>query len=390
MMQPLPRPRTPQDELLAFLGGGGDNSDDTNSRADAIIADGRARSAAPAPTPQQAAPSDQLARPDPSAFAGPVAPSSPEDAIGTFLRGGGPPAQGMSNTNDPLESAQLADARRSELQDRLDRGDFQNGRTARTLDTVKGEMASDPFTGDAPHAQVAANQTELNKASLANQSPMIDQQHHAEQFKMDQLLEPQKLKNVGDLAVAHEQGQTARDVASTRADAMQGVAETKAWGNGVKLTNDETNVMDKLHQTQMEGPQLLQMLEQADPGIATNTSKYKSWTDFLGAKAGGYLYRSGAPIDHSKIDQVTGFLGEIIPRMVVNSVRSKELLNDLKLHAPQVGLSDGENYERLSYILHSIIPHTQQAIEQTHMYGAGNAPQAVYDPNDPNTWKRVQ
>lgn len=347
----------------------------------------------------------------------PPVPNS-ADALMEFLHGGQGAAPSM-DTNDPVRLASLRDSRIGELQDNQRRASaasmshavaggqpvrpgqpltFDHGSQADTnsaallagwLDDLQHDQKTDPYTGDAAHAKTQGIQDTIDHASLMNQEPMLGQQHHAEDIALQQKVAPIQETNRGNLAVEQLKANAARDVASTRAQGGVDVAQTKAWGSGVKLTNDETNVMDKLNQTKHLGPEALQMMEGANPGIANDTTKYKSWTDFLGAKLGGYLYKAGAPQAHSQIDQVIGILGESIPRMVVNSVRSKQLLDDLKLHAPQVGFSDGENYERLKYVMDHIIPATQKAIEETHAYGPGSAPSTV-NANDPSTWERVQ
>lgn len=399
----LRTPLSPADALLAFLDG--DSGDDTqnadngiNARADSLIADSRARDAAPvAPTPRTVQPSPLQTRPaisPTSSFQRPANVASPANAFGEFMQGGRGAMPNSGGTNDAVELASLRGGRAGELKDRLIQdnavGDRVDGKLAGGyLADLEGDMANDPNTGAAAHAQTAATNKTIQDASLKNQSPMIDQQHHQEQFEMSKLLEPEKLKQAGETTRTKLQGDAMRDVANTKGDAMLGVADTKAYGTAPKLSNDEINVMDKLNQTKIMGPQALQLMEQAHPGISQDPNRFKSWTDSMGAKVGGVIYKHGGPQTTSEahINQVVGYLGEVIPRMVVNSVRSKQLLDDLKLHAPQVGFSDGENYERLKYVMDYILPATERAIQETH--GQASAAPA-YDANDPSTWKRVQ
>jgi hypothetical protein len=333
-----------------------------------------------------------------SSFTGPVAPQSPEDALMEFLNQGQAPRSEPNPSTDPaLELAALRGGRQDELQDRVikDRaiGDSRDAALAGGfLGDVNNDIAADPNTGAAAHAQVASNAAELNKASLANQSPMIDRQHHDEQFALDKLTAPVKERNAGDLAVENLRANAMRDVAQTRGDAMQGVADTKA-GQGPKLSVNETDLMDKVNGLKIIAPKALQMMEQTHPGIndpKVNDAKYKSWTDTLGAKFGGMIYRHGGPQDVSdaNITQATGYLEAVLPRLLANGRLNLQQYNDLKMHVPQVGFSVGENYQRLQYVMQQILPSIEQGIQTTH----GNPPPAAptYDANDPATWDRVR
>ena len=64
-----------------------------------------------------------------------------------------------------------------------------------------------------------------------------------------------------------------------------------------------------------------------------------------------------------------------VPRILNSGRLNQDQYNDLKLHAPQIGFSDGANYERIKNILQDILPNVLRGIDEGH----GATPTAPHD-----------
>lgn len=309
---------------------------------------------------------------------------SPTDALHEFF-GGGAGSTPPMDSNTPLQVASLRHDRLRQLQM------HPEGNNAEQVATLEAQMHNDPFTGDKETARVAGVQHALDVANTENLDPVRQQRQQDEQFTMDKLLKPIQETGKNQLAVEQQKADAARDVASTRADAIQGVADTKAAA-GPKLTNNETDTMDKANSINQLGPQLVQMLEAVNPGIENDPTKYGSWSDFLPAQLQSMLYKKGAPGDIARhnIDQAIGTLQVAIPKMQASGRLSMKQYEDLQAHVPQLGFSDGENYSRIKFVLSHILPDVTNGIQMTHGQTPSIAVPPAYNPNDPSTWQREQ
>jgi hypothetical protein len=86
-----------------------------------------------------------------------------------------------------------------------------------------------------------------------------------------------------------------------------------------------------------------------------------------------------------RIKQLTGYLEAALPRMVTANRMNQNQYNDLKLHVPQVGLSDGANYLRLKHIMDTIMPAVRHGIEVGHSTTPLGRPGASAPAVDPRT-----
>src|SRR5262249_39877883 len=117
----------------------------------------------------------------------------------------------------------------------------------------------------------------------------------------------------------------------------------KNAAKGVKFNTAEQALLDSSNTVEQLGPQLLRMPEGANHGIELDPSKFGSWTDTAVGKGGGIVYRLGklGSVNRDQINQLTGFLEVQIPRMLATGRLNQQQYDDLKMHAPQVGYSDG-------------------------------------------------
>lgn len=156
-----------------------------------------------------------------------------------------------------------------------------------------------------------------------------------------------------------------------------------------KYSAAENDQLTKIKAVQELAPKIQAMMEQENPGITQNPGKYGSWTDMLGAQAGGMLYKHGASLTPSEgdIKQITGYLEAVLPRLVQSGRMNQQQYQDLKMHVPQVGFSPGENWNRLQGMMTRILPAVTNAMQQVHSGGANTPSPAGGDPTDPN-WGR--
>lgn len=157
-----------------------------------------------------------------------------------------------------------------------------------------------------------------------------------------------------------------------------------------KLSAQENDQLTKINAVSTLIPQITAMMEKETPGVTANPGQHRSPTDALVGWGGGVLYKHGmAPTEaEAGINQLTGYLEAVIPRLVQSGRMNQNQYTDLKAHAPQVGYSPGENMGRINYIKNNILPAVVNAIHQVHTGGAFSPPAGGGgDPTDPN-WGR--
>jgi hypothetical protein len=257
---------------------------------------------------------------------------------------------------------------------------------ATRLNLLREDQAGDPFTGDAAAARTQRVQNALDDAATIQRPEIGDakdtlakQNYFAEFMKNKGMKFGEKMGEyeAGASPEAYaaamtpvrvagsSEAQANADAASQRAMAVEGA---KGSGKGTKYTAAEQALLDSAGNVQGLGPQLLQMLEAEHPGIAENPKQYGQWTDAIGAHLIGKVYRYGKlqSGNSDTINQLTGFLEAAVPRMLATGRLNQQQYEDLKLHAPALGLSDGANYERTKYILEHIMPSTLAGIDKAH------------------------
>ena len=266
------------------------------------------------------------------------------------------------------------------------------------LEQLRRDEAADPFTGAAETARIGGIQKALDTAATTMR-PEVDAAARttADRNAFAEFLKARGVK-LGELEAqasptAYAAGMTpvrvagsAENQANLNAAAGRTIAQeiAKNQGKPEKYTAQENVLLDSANTVELLGPQLLRMLEQHNPGIAQDPTQYGSWTDMAVGKGGGVLYRMGklGTVDRDRINQLTGYLEVQIPQMLKSGRLTQTQYDDLKMHAPQLGYSDGENYARTQYILDNILPAVRKGIDATHGANptAAHTPQADYSP----------
>ena len=249
------------------------------------------------------------------------------------------------------------------------------------LHTLRGEQASDPFTGDAETARVGGIQNALDAAATVQRPEIGDAA--ATVAKRNAFAEFMKSRGVkmGEYEAASSpeayaaamtpiraagsaESQAVLDAAGRRLVDVAATKNTKP----VKYTAAEQQLLDSANTVQELGPKLLALLEEEHPGISQDPTKYGSWTDKLGSTIGGWVYRQGKTKSprSDQIDQLVGYLEAQIPRMLVPGRVNQQQYEDLKLHGPALGFSDGSNYERVHKMLTEILPSVLHGVDDAH------------------------
>lgn len=252
------------------------------------------------------------------------------------------------------------------------------------LDRVRGEIAADPFTGTAEQARVGGIQKRLDQAAMIQRPEIADEaktlanrNYFAEFMKNQGIKEGEKMgeyKAAGSpeaykaamtpiRAAGSSESQAVLDAAGRRV-----VEANEARRPGIKYTAQEQQVIDKANEIQEQGPKLLALMENDLPGIGQDPTKYGSWFDKANASIGGFIYRRGKTqtANSDRIRQLTGYLEVAVPRILNSGRLNQQQYEDLKQHAPQIGFSDGANYERIKAILHDILPGVLRGIDEGH------------------------
>src|SRR5882672_2679830 len=250
-----------------------------------------------------------------------------------------------------------------------------------SLDALRGDQAADPFTGDAEQARVGGIQNALDAAATVQRPEIGDAA--ATVAKRNAFAEFMKTRRVkmGEYEAAKSpeayaaamtpiraagsaESQAVLDAAGRRLVDVAATKNTKP----VKYTAAEQQLLDSANTVQELGPKLLALLEEEHPGISQDPTKYGSWTDKLGSTIGGWVYRQGKTKSprSDQIDQLVGYLEAQIPRMLVPGRVNQQQYEDLKLHGPALGFSDGSNYERVHKMLTEILPSVLHGVDDAH------------------------
>lgn len=268
---------------------------------------------------------------------------------------------------------------------------------------LERDQASDPFTGAAEQGRVGTIQKALDLAQTTMRPEIGDAAKTvAERNAFAEFLKSHGMKLGEKMGEYEAGGSPAAYAAAMTPIRAQGSAEQQdvldaanrraialANAKPVKYTATEQQMLDTANGVQEMGPKLLALLEQENPGIGQDPTKYGSWTDLLGKEIGGWIYRKGktSTARRDQIDQMVGYLEASIPRMLVPGRVNQTQYNDLKLHTPQLGFSDGANYERLHKMLTVILPDVLRGVDEAHSHDPTSAqvPGQAADPYAPPT-----
>lgn len=252
--------------------------------------------------------------------------------------------------------------------------------TRKRLTGLNADAAADPFTGVAEQARTKGIQTTLDAAATAVR-PEVDDAARAVATRnaFGEYLKSKGMK-MGEFEAASSPAALAAAETPLHAQASD-VGErlakekfdrdlqlTEAHRPPVKLTAQEQSTIDAAKTAEDLAPEMLQRLEMERAGIGADPTQYASWTDVLPAWAGKLLYSHGLVRNENRdrIDQLTGYLEASLPAMLRQGRLNQKQYEDLKLHVPQLGLSDGANYLRTKYILERILPSVVGGIESGH------------------------
>jgi hypothetical protein len=269
----------------------------------------------------------------------------------------------------------------------LDRSAAANAYTdSQDLSRVTSDLAEDPNTGTAEQARVGKIRGTLDDAATTMRPEVGDAARTvAERNAFAEYMKAHGLalgKSMGELEAqgspaAYAAGMTPVNIAhssesqenldATNRRAMQ-LETVKGQAKGMKLSAAEQAQADAAATADELAPQLMDLMEQDNPGISADPSKFAGWDNVLGERLGGWLYKQGKvdTPNSDRIKQLTGYLEAALPRMVTANRLNQNQYNDLKLHVPQVGLSDGANYLRLKHIMDTIMPAVRHGIEAGH------------------------
>jgi hypothetical protein len=249
------------------------------------------------------------------------------------------------------------------------------------LARVRRDQAADPFTGAEETARVARTQAALDQAAttvrpeLTDAAEAVANRNYFAEFMKNKGLKMGEYAAAASpeayaaamtpiRAAASAENQAVLDAAGRR---LVDVAATKNT-KGTKYTAPEQQLLDSANTVQELGPKLLALLQEEHPGIDADPTKFGSWTDKIGGEIGKFIYKQGKTktARSDQIDQLVGYLEAQIPRMLVPGRVNQQQYEDLKLHGPALGFSDGANYERVKKMLTVILPDVLKGMDEAH------------------------
>ena len=317
---------------------------------------------------------------------------------------------GPSRANDSLEVAAsrkkaLDEMKRSLGLQAADPRHTFSGALPSDVTSLEEDIAQDPYTGVAAQQDVANIRKKQAEQAMYNspEATGIRQQQEAQKLRESLAVPEQQGQNA--LALQQATGQTALQMQREGQDftrELQGGGGAEGGQTTVrvnpkgqasltiapeKLTTEQSRAMGVIGSMEELAPEYERLMKNAYPGIDKNPASFSSLTDMFGAKVGGAIYKAGhvpSP-EQDHIDQLTGYFEALVPRMLANGRINREQYEDLKKHAPQLGLSPGANYLRTKYIMDSILPSVKTGLSRAH--GAAAAP-AGGDPYDDPNWGR--
>lgn len=263
---------------------------------------------------------------------------------------------------------------------------------------TQGELSS-PFEQQQASDVAGMHKAEHDRNAFAQW--LSDQQSDASKQQRADALNAEVTKAQAAPKIA---AQSALDVEGLKAKAEQykadqGVEATRikvedAASKPKKLSNTEQATLDATHAMTNLGEPLLQKYEQKYPGIGADPGKFGSAFDALTAKFGKGFYSFGGMTENDPLLQESAAVQAWGLRQLAQGRINKSMMDIINAHLPQPGFSPGANYDRLSRLLHDVLPAQIQGIGQAQTFDpehpmAGFPTTPTEDPNDPSTWKRV-
>lgn len=292
-------------------------------------------------------------------------PQTPQEAAQTLRN-----AQGFGGF-DPVQLASLRGARRDEALDRTARG-VDPQRNAFESNVLLRDMNEDPFTGADEHARIDKISNTLSDAALEQSPEMGDlAKTRAQRNAFGAFLG----KRAGYEADISQEGDTALDAASQRkineADAgmssferslaLRDDASRRKLNEPIAPQAQERNSMQALSDVRKLAPTLLRRLEEQNPGIDTDPSKYGGAWDTVAAKAKRYAYDKGLYTRDEDIGQMEQLLRVIAARPYMAGRPNQTVYNDIMSHLGEFGFSPGADYARIKQIL-AMVPELEQGV----------------------------
>lgn len=304
------------------------------------------------------------------------------------------------------DSVMLADLRRKRLEEtrrnlaKRGRG-FSTGATPDDALTLEEDLNADPDTGLDAQKQVSNVENRLAGEAAYMSPGATEVRQSKQQDELSKMLAVPSLqgKNAFELEQLKQKG--ARDLTQQGQDFTR---ELQSGGSGElgsgttvrvnpkgqasltmapeKLNTEQSRALSTISSLEELVPEYDRMMQKNYPGIAQDPAAHSSLSDMFGAKVGGAVYKAGhvPSVDQDHIDQLTGYFEAIVPRMMATGRINREQYEDLKLHAPQLGLSPGANYSRMRYIMDKILPSVRSGIQKTHGQ-AGGVQDSYANPN---------
>ncbi len=182
------------------------------------------------------------------------------------------------------------------------------------------------------------------------------------------------------LATERAKGENTLAVEKVKAEADKYKADQQAAvgmhkAGTPKLTAAETDLEDKINSVNDIIPALEQQMRGENPTVGTDPNRKTGLLEWLGAKGHGALYKTGlgGTMADESVKQLTGYLEAVLPRLVSSNRLNLRQYNDLKMHVPQVGLADEENWRRVQ-VVKQILGSLQSGINTTHNINSTPAP----------------
>lgn len=274
---------------------------------------------------------------------------------------------GMQSQQPALQLAALRGKRQDELTDRTI-NDPNDQRAKALLADVTNEIDSDPDTGTDARQSFQDVTDEQHKSDLYNLPGERQKRGDAQTAALEKLLNP--IKETGNQNRLTEEVKQKGDLAHQQLvnEGNAAVADTKTYGAAPKLTVAEQQSRDAANSVMNLGPQILSKLEAAHPGIGANPEKFGTPLDALSSFFGKKWYQAGMSSSEN-VNQDIGYVEQALARAMASGRVSNEQINMIKMHLPQVGFSDGENYKRLHHLMTNILPAIFQGVEETHVPG---------------------
>lgn len=279
--------------------------------------------------------------------------------------------QAMDSGFDPVQLAQLRDARKGEMEDRMagdiatdDRADF--GRQSFMRRNLENDIASDPYTGAAEHARIGGIEDTLTKAETTVR-PEVDAaaRQVADRNAFGDFLK-KKAGYQADISPEGRQAleaETAGKIKVAEAGSGAKLASQLAMlqARGVQPGEAAKTALRSLNTIEDLAPAILQRLRQKYPGIENNPMQYGGATDTLVEKGKRALYNFGMDTRDSDIAQLEQLMRVVGARAYMVGRPNQKQYEDIVSHLGEFGFSPGADYERISKIL-SLSPDMRESV----------------------------